>query len=286
MYCAPFDYVPATSLDEVVQALQEHGDDATILAGGQSLIPMMSLRLATPEVLIDIARLDWAAPAVDEQSVTLSAGTTHSQIIAAPELFEALPLLRRVGHHIGNIRVRNRGTIGGSVAHADPAAEWPCLLTALDAVIGLQGPTGRREVPATSFFHGFLSTARDDDEVVVDITIPRRHGATYGYAQMARRANDFSVVQVTAVHHQGDQGSQVRLAFAGMGQTPVTTTPAEEAALGGLAASDGDRDEWLRAIVGRLEPSGDDHTPAAFRTHLALTLGHRALIDARNEVTS
>ncbi len=282
MYCAPFEYVAPTTREEVFALLEQHGDEASLIAGGQSLVPMMALRLATPEVLIDIGRLPSDAPALDGDEVVVPAATRHCSVITSDVIGTHAPMLPTAGRHIGNVRVRNRGTIGGSVAHADPAAEWPCVLSALGGVVRLASVRGTREVPAVEFFRGFLDTARDDDELVVEVRVPRRRdGVGHGYAQMSRRANDFSVVQVAAMVSVADgRIDEVGYAIGGVAGRPVVLEPAERSELVGNAPTAQVLGDFAAAVADRLDPHDDNHGTAAFRHHLARRLGQVALCSA------
>lgn len=282
MYCAPFDYVAPDTLDEVVTLLGEAGDEASLIAGGQSLVPMMALRLATPRVLIDLGRLPGAEPALDGDDLVLPAATRHTALVTSDLVGRHAPMMPLAGPHIGNVRVRNRGTLGGSVAHADPAAEWPCVLSALGGSIRLTSTAGTRDVPTSDFFRGFLDTAKDDDEVVVEVRVPRRGGSTgHGYAQMSRRANDFAVVQVAATLTVVDgRIDEVGYALGGVADRPVVGTPDERAQLVGSSPTDAVLRDFATAVADRLEPHDDNHGTAPFRRHLARELGYGALRSA------
>ena len=224
MIPAPFEYVAADSAAHAISLLTEHGDDAKLLAGGHSLLPMMKLRLATPEVLIDIGGLaELAGVSADGDDLVIGATTRHADL-AASELARAeAPLLAYAAAQVGDPQIRHRGTIGGSLSHADPAADLPMALVALGGSVVLQGPSGTRTVAADDFFEGYFETALQPDELLVAVRVPRRPGVPWGYQKFVRRANDWAIVGVAAVDG--------RIALANMGPTPLRATAAE-AALG------------------------------------------------------
>lgn len=220
---------------------------------------MMALRLATPSVLIDLGRLTGAEPALDGDDLVLPAATRHTALVTSDLVGRHAPMMALAGPHIGNVRVRNRGTLGGSVAHADSSAEWPCVLSALGGSIRLTSTAGTRDVPISDFSRGFLDTAKDDDEVVVEVRLPRHGGSTgHGYAQMSRRANDFAVVQVAATLTIVDgRIDEVGYALGGVAGRPVVATPDERAQLvpeSGRSSnwSPSTRRSWGRAICPRV----------------------------------
>src|SRR5581483_8360987 len=171
MFPGPFDYVAASSVEEAIGLLQQHGEDAKLLAGGHSLLPMMKLRLATPSVLIDLGRVSGLAGAQVNGNVSLGALTTYAAVMDSPELANACPLLGETAAEVGDMQVRNRGTVGGSVAHADPASDMPAAMLALDATFTAQGPNGERTLPVGDFFQGLFTTALEPEEVLTRITI-------------------------------------------------------------------------------------------------------------------
>jgi aerobic carbon-monoxide dehydrogenase medium subunit len=258
---APFDYHAPTTADEAVALLAELGDEAKLLAGGQSLIPMLALRLAAFEHLVDLGRVDElrGIERVDG-SVRIGAGTTQSAIERSAEVASAVPLLARATPYIGHFQIRNRGTIGGSLAHADPAAEYPAVALALDAELEILSAGGtRRTVPAAEFFDGLWSTAVGDDELLTAVTFPVWTGRC-GFAvhEFARRHGDFAIAgAAVAVELDGDD--RVRncgIGLLGLGSTPERASAAE-AALLGARIDDVDADE-----IGRLAVSGLESVPA------------------------
>jgi len=268
MIPAPFEYVRAGSADEAIAALAEHGDDAKLLAGGMSLLPLMKLRLATPAVLVDVGRvrdLSYVRDAGDH--VAVGALTRHRDLEISDVLAAQCAPLRTVAAEVGDNQVRHRGTIGGSVSHGDPASDLPALLLALDATFVVQGPGGERTVAAAEFFRGFLETALEPDELLTEIQVPKSSGAGFSYQKFQRRAQDWAIVGAMAVRN-GD----TRVALVNMGSTPLRAVAVEEALAGGASMAEAAE----RAGEGT-EPSGDINATPEYREHLARVLVRRAL---------
>ncbi|MGY1605224.1 FAD binding domain-containing protein [Geodermatophilus sp. SYSU D00815] len=265
MIPAPFDYVRAGSVAEAVAALTEHGDDAKLLAGGHSLLPLMKLRLAVPAVLVDISRVpELRHVRVEGDEVAIGAGTRHFELERSEVVRAEVPLLSRAASLVGHPQVRHRGTLGGTVAHSDPASDLPTALLALGGDVVVQGPGGRRSVPVTEFWLGFFETALEPDEVVVELRVPRTGAAGWGYEKFTRRANDWPIVAAAAV--------QGRVALANMAGAVVRASATEEALAAGASIAD------AAALADRgLEPSSDMHADAEYRRHLARLLTRRAL---------
>ena len=265
MIPAPFEYVAAQSPDHVLELLGEHGDDAKILAGGHSLLPMMKLRLAAPEVLIDIGRLTELSGITSENGELIIGATTRHAELAASELIrEQAPLLAHAAGLVGDPQIRHRGTIGGSLAHADPAADLPMALVALGGSVELTGPGGVRTVSADDFFTGYFETALEDDELLTGVRVPARAGQPWGYQKFVRRANDWAIVGVAAVDG--------RIALANMGPVPLRATAAEEALAGGARVA-----EAAELAAEGTSPGEDIHADRDYRRHLARVLTRRAL---------
>ncbi len=265
MIPAPFDYVGANSAGHAVELLAEHGEDAKLLAGGHSLLPMMKLRLAAPEVLIDIGRVaELAGVAAAGDELVIGATTRHADLAASALVQADAPLLAHAAAQVGDPQIRHRGTIGGSLAHADPAADLPMALLALGGSVELQGPGGTRTVAADDFFTGFFETALQPDELLTSVRVPRRPGVPWGYQKFVRRANDWAIVGVAAVHG--------RIALANMGPTPLRATAAEQA----LAAGASPAEAAAHAAEGT-SPGEDMHADREYRQHLATVLTRRAL---------
>jgi carbon-monoxide dehydrogenase medium subunit len=266
---SPFDYVRVGSVDEALSALAEHGEDAKLLAGGHSLLPLMKLRLAVPAVLIDISgipglsyvRLEGdGADAV----VAIGAGTRHHQLERDAVALAEAPLLAHAASRVGDPQVRHRGTLGGTTAHSDPASDLPTALLALGGTVVLQGPGGRREVPVTEFWTGFFETAMSPDEMVVELRVPRTGGLGFGYEKFTRRENDWPIVAAAAVDG--------RVALANMAGTVVRATATEEALAAGASIAE------AAALADQgTSPVADMHADADYRRHLARLLTRRAL---------
>jgi aerobic carbon-monoxide dehydrogenase medium subunit len=266
MIPAQFEYIAAGSAEHAISLLSEHGDDAKLLAGGHSLLPMMKLRLATPELLIDIGGLsDLASVSTDGDDLVIGATTRHADL-AASELARAeAPLLAYAAAQVGDPQIRHRGTIGGSLSHADPAADLPMALVALGGSVALQGPNGTRMVAADDFFVGYFETAMQPDELLIAVRVPRRPGVPWGYQKFVRRANDWAIVGVAAVDG--------RIALANMGPTPLRATAAEQALAAGATAAEA----AVYAAEGT-SPGEDMHADREYRRHLAQVLTRRALL--------
>jgi aerobic carbon-monoxide dehydrogenase medium subunit len=265
MIPARFDYVAADSQAHAIDLLGQHGDDAKVLAGGHSLLPMMKLRLAAPAVLIDITRAaGLSGISVDGDELVIGATTRHADL-AASELVRAdAPLLAHAASLVGDPQIRHRGTIGGSLAHADPAADLPMALVALGGSVELTGPDGTRRVGADDFFTGFFETALADGELLTAVRVPRQPGVPWGYQKFVRRANDWAIVGVAAIDG--------RIALANMASTPVRARAAEQALAGGANPA------AAAALAAEGTSPGEDiHADREFRQHLARVLTKRAL---------
>lgn len=267
MIPAAFEYLRAASVDEAVELLAQYGEDAKLLAGGHSLLPLMKLRLATPALLVDIGRLDDLSFVREAGGMIEIGATTRHRDLETSELLRAeAPILAHVAGQIGDPQVRHRGTIGGSIAHGDPASDLPAAALALDATFVIAGPGGEREVPAGEFFRGFLETALGPDEVLTRIRVPKGSGS-WSFQKFNRRAQDWAIVGVAAAS-AGDP----RVALVNMGPVPVRARATEEALAGGA----GPREAAERAPEGT-DPSGDVNASPEFRRHLARVLTRRAL---------
>jgi aerobic carbon-monoxide dehydrogenase medium subunit len=265
MIPAPFEYLPAESAGDAIDLLTEHGDDAKLLAGGHSLLPMMKLRLAQPAVLIDIGRLDeLAGVSVDGDDLVIGATTKHADLAADALVRSEAPLLAYAAGQVGDPQIRHRGTIGGSLSHADPAADLPMALVALGGSVELQGPGGTRSVAADDFFQGYFETALEPDELLTAVRVPRRPGQPWGYQKFVRRANDWAIVGVAAVYG--------RVALANMGPTPLRATAVEQALAGGAGPA-----EAASYAADGTSPGEDMHADREYRRHLARVLTRRAL---------
>jgi len=271
MITAPFDYRRAGSLAEAVSLLAEYGEDAKLLAGGHSLLPMMKLRLAFPTTLIDIRRVAEAAYLrLDGDVLAIGALTRHCDLAGSALVREHAPLLAAAAGLVGDPQIRHRGTIGGSLAHADPAADLPAAVLASAAVLVAVGPTGRREIPAADFFRGYFETALGPAEVLAEIRVPRATGQGWHYEKFVRRANDWAIVAVATVAG--------RIALANMGSTPLRATAAERALAGGATAA-----EAAELAAEDTEPVSDLNGDPAYRRQLVRVLTRRALLAAGDQ---
>jgi carbon-monoxide dehydrogenase medium subunit len=268
-----FDYVAPDSLDEAIQALSQGDEDAKLLAGGHSLIPLMKLRFAAPSLLIDIRKLD-DLRGIQRQNGGFRIGglTTHAQVSQASELGVAALAAGKIADQ----QVRNRGTIGGSLAHGDAASDMPAVLLAAEGSVVVRGPNGEREIAAADLFQDFLTTAIADDEVLTEVRLPAMDGWSFAYEKFTRRAEDWAMVGVCAMV-RGDY-EDVRVTLTNMGGTPVRATAVEEAlrgqgaggAAGAVAAAAEHADEGT-------DPPGDLNATADYKRHLARVLTRRAL---------
>jgi len=265
---AAFEYVRAGSTEEALAALAEHGEDAKLLAGGHSLLPLMKLRLAMPSVLVDISRIrELSYVRVEGDELAIGSGTRHAELEHDDVARAEVPLLPHVAGLVGDPQVRHRGTIGGTVAHCDPASDLPTALLALGGSVVAQGPDGRRTIPLTEFFLGFFETALEPDEMIVELRVPRTGGAGWGYEKFTRRANDWPIVAVAAING--------RVALANMAGTVVRGSAAEEALASGASI------EEAAALADEgTSPSADMHADEEYRRHLARLLTRRALSTA------
>jgi 2-furoyl-CoA dehydrogenase FAD binding subunit len=267
---ARFDYVRAATLAEAHAALAT-GGDARVIAGGQTLVPMLSMRLARPQVLVDIMRIEQLGAIAEERgAIRVGAAVRQAELLAWPELQALQPLFALALPWVGHAQTRSRGTVCGSVAHADPSAEIPLALVALRGEIELSTARRRRRVPAEKFFTGLMSTARADDELIEAVVIPmRRPGEGCAFREFARRHGDFAIVACAAVATQ----DQVRLAIGGVADRPVAR---DFAALAGAALDDAlDEFAWL------LEARDDLHATAGYRRALVRRIGRDVIEEAR-----
>jgi carbon-monoxide dehydrogenase medium subunit len=272
-----FDYVAPGSLGEALSALREAGEDAKVLAGGHSLLPLMKLRLAAPSLLVDLRKVPGLSGIERENgSFRIGAMTTHYAVAQG-----GLGLASTAAGTIADPQVRYRGTIGGSLAHGDPASDMPAILLAADGSVTVRGESGEREVAAADLFQDYLTTAVGDGEILTSVTLPALDGYGFGYQKFNRRKEDWAMVAVCALVKKGADGSceDVRIGLTHMGSTPLRATAAEEALRGGaldvgaIAAAAG------QAAVGT-DPPADLNASAEYKRHLATVLCRRALEQA------
>jgi aerobic carbon-monoxide dehydrogenase medium subunit len=266
-----FDYVRADSVDAAVAALAEHGDEAKLLAGGHSLLPLMKLRLAAPSVLVDIGRLSDLSYVRDAGDHLAIGGLTRHRDLETDRLLAAeAPILAHAASQVGDPQVRHRGTIGGSIAHGDGASDLPAVLLALRATIVARGSAGERTIPIDDFFTGFLETALEPTEVLTEIRVPKAAGAGWSFQKFNRRAQDWAIVGVALVRN-GSTG----IGLVNMGSRPLRATAAEAALAAGASSAD------AAAVADEgTEPSADLNASVDYRRHLARVLVRRALDEA------
>ena len=279
---AKFDYHAPTSVDEALALLQRYAGDAKILAGGQSLVPLLNFRLSRPAALVDLNRIPALAYIKEEGGqVRLGAMTRQRTIEFSPVVKERLPLLAEATRWVGHLPIRTRGTIGGSIAHADPSAEYPAVLTALEGEVVACGPGGERVIAARDLFQTYLTTSLGADEILVEVRMPAMPaGAGYALEEFARRHGDFAIVGIAAmIVRQGPRCTMARLATAGTGPVPVRLRAAEE-----ILERDGLGEAAIEAAARRaaelVSPDADIHASADYRRHLTGVLTKRAITRA------
>jgi len=272
MIPAAFDYVRASSAAEAISLIGQHGSDAKFIAGGHSLLPMMKLRLAQPAVLVDISRISDLSYIKDAgDHIAIGAMTRHMDVEKSSVLTQHVPWLAHAAGHVGDPQVRHRGTIGGSIAHADPASDLPATTLALGATYVVQGPNGTREIAASDFYKSFLESDLAEDEMLTEIRVPKMNGAGWSFQKFNRRAQDWAIVGVAA--WRGANGSGVGL--VNMGQTPILASSVSKALAGGASIADA-----AALAVADAQPSADNNATVEYRTHLAKVLVRRALEQA------
>lgn len=279
MKAPPFAYARARSLAEVFDLLARHGDGAKLLAGGQSLLATLNMRLSAPELLIDISRLgDLSGIQIRDGVIRIGALTTHAEIERSPEIRKHLPLLAQAAPHIAHPAIRNVGTIGGSLALADPAAEWPACCVALDAHFVIARKSGTRRVAARDFFKGLYSTTLRPDEVLAHIDIPAASpDDRSAFVELAQRRGDYAIAGLAAVAKRaGAALTDVQLAFLGVGPTPVLARGAM-AAMEGKRASTDSIAAATKSLAKDLDPGPDLYSSSATKLQLARVLTGRAL---------
>lgn len=277
---APFEHVRATSLEHAVELLAAEDGDAKVLAGGQSLIPLLAMRLAQPTVLVDLGGLPELSYIRDDDGmVEIGAMTCTRDVETSAAIRTAVPLLPAALRYSGHVTIRNRGTLGGSAAHADPAAETPAVLRALDAELVVVGPNGRRTIPAADFFHSFLVSALEPDEVLTAVRIPRQPaGTVVAVEEFARRHGDFAIVAVMGSARTDGSGTvaDVRISLAGAGPTPVRADAAERLLRGQTPSTDLVH-AAAAAAAEAIDPVSDIHGSADYRRTLTEVLTRRCL---------
>jgi carbon-monoxide dehydrogenase medium subunit len=269
---APFAYRAVATVEEAVAALAELGDEATVLAGGQSLVPLLNLRLARPSALVDVGGVEELRGIEANGSLQLGATTRQADALRAPEVAERAPLLTDSLRHVGHPATRSRGTVGGSIAHADPAAELPAVLLALDGEAVVRSAGGGRTILAESLFLGPFATALAEGELLTALRFPGSAlGARHGFAEIARRRGDFALAGSAVVVAPG----HARIALFGVAPCAFRAREAEQALLQGAGAEDA-----ARLAANASDPSGDPHAPAGYRREAARVATLRALLAA------
>ncbi|WP_243791410.1 xanthine dehydrogenase family protein subunit M [Saccharopolyspora gloriosae] len=278
MIPAAFDYVSPSTVDEAVLALQQAGDEAKVLGGGQSLLPVLRMRLADPQLVVDLGRIpELRGVRADGDGIAIGAMTTHHEITRDPLIHEHLPLLALATRTVADPQVRHRGTFGGSLAHADPAGDLPAPALALDAEMVLAGPDGRRTVPAAEFFVDFFTTALEADELLVEVRLPKWTGWSAHYEKFNRVAQAWSMVGVAAAVRVDDGTiAEARVGLTNMGATPIRAAGVEQALVGAPATADAIRQAARHAADGT-SPTADASADVDYREHLAEVLTGRAV---------
>ena len=275
-----FEYLRPTSIKEALAALAAAGDDGKIIAGGQSLVPMMNFRLLSPTVLIDINRIPSMGDIQEQPDGGLRIGAlTRHHALETSEIVKRLyPVLHAAMQHVAHLAIRNRGTIGGSITHADPAAELPMLMKLLDARITLMSSKGTRIVEADDFFLGALTSDVQENELVTEVNLPPLpQGAGWAFEEVARRAGDFALTAVGVVLHVEDgKIADARIGMMGVADTPMRINDAETI-LFNQTCDPATLEEVVAAVLQKIEPSTDLHASAEYRLHLAKVLVRRAV---------
>jgi aerobic carbon-monoxide dehydrogenase medium subunit len=281
MIPAKFDYLAPTSVEDALSALSQHGDEAKIMAGGQSLLPVLRMRLNAPEVVIDLGRIDsLRGIREDGDALVIGALTTHSEVVTNDLVREHALLLSKAAAEVADNQIRHRGTIDGACAHADPAGDMGSAALAMDAEFVIAGPGGTRSVPAPEFFVDLFETAIGEDEILTELRVPKRTGWGAHYEKFVRVAHQWPIVAVAAtVSASGGTISEARVALTNMGSTPLRASAMESALSGAAATEDGVRAAAERAAEGTNPPS-DLNGDSDYRRHLATVLARRAVLKA------
>jgi CO/xanthine dehydrogenase FAD-binding subunit len=279
---APFDYIAATSVDMAAASLAEAGDDAKIIAGGQSLVPLLNFRLLRPSILVDINPIRTLAFITETATdIRIGALTRHHQLETSPVIARHLPVLSCAMTHVAHLAIRNRGTIGGSLAHGDPAAELPMMALLLDAELHIASVSGTRTLAAGDFFLDALTVDLAADEIVTEIVLPKLPPRTgWGFAEVARRHGDFALAAAAAtLSIAADSIIESRIALTGVGRTALRVAAAENLLVGQTLTADVSK-QVVEAVRAAIEPDTDLHASADYRRHLAGVLTSRALAAA------
>ncbi|MEY9463921.1 FAD binding domain-containing protein [Bradyrhizobium ottawaense] len=275
---AKFDYVAPTTVEAAVEALVASNGEGKLLAGGQSLLPLLNFRMARPSVLIDLNRIEGLSYIKDRgDSIAIGALTRHRYLEHSPLIASKLPVLSAAMRHVAHLAIRNRGTIGGSLSHADPAAELPMLTVFYDATISIRGPNGLRTVAAEEFFVDALTSCLEPDEIVVEIEFPVLDHDRWAFEEVARRFGDFALASIAlSVRRTGAMLEDARLAVMGVANTPLRLKEAERE-LVALPLDEQAPELFSEIIASKVSPNDDVHASGEYRTHLLKELSRRAL---------
>ncbi len=279
-----FDYIRANSVEEAIQLLQEHSMDAKILAGGHSLLPAMKLRLSIPTKLIDIARISGLRYIKEDgDKILIGAATTHQDLVASKLIQEKVPLISQAGATIGDVQVRNVGTLGGSLAHADPAADWPASMLATEAEIVVKGPNGERVIPASDFFTGIFMTALEEDEILTEIRVPVTPADTRStYVKFVQPASRFAIVGCAVmIKRSNGVCEDVKVAFTGVSESAFRDSAVEQA-LTGKAPDLATIEAATQQAAEGVSIMSDHFASEEYRKHLAKVYAKRALMEIAN----
>jgi carbon-monoxide dehydrogenase medium subunit len=281
MIPAQFDYVAPTTVEDALAALAEHGDDAKIIAGGQSLLPVLRMRLNAPETVIDLGRIDSLRGVRDEgDAIVVGAMTTHHDVLTSDLVKEHAAIVHHAVTELADAQIRHRGTFGGALAHADPAGDMGAPALALGAEFVIAGSEGTRTVPAAEFFVDLFETAIGEDEILTEVRIPKHTGWGAAYEKFVRIKHQWPIVAVAAtVRVEGGTIAEARVGLTNMGNTPLRATAVEEALVGAQATEDGVREAAGMAADGT-NPPADLNGDSDYRRHLATVLTRRAVAKA------
>ncbi len=281
MIPAQFDYVAPTTVEDALAALAEHGDDAKIIAGGQSLLPVLRMRLNAPETVIDLGRIDTLRGVRDDgDAIVVGAMTTHHDVLTNDLVKEHAAIVHHAVIELADAQIRHRGTFGGALAHADPAGDMGAPALALGAEFVIAGSEGTRTVPASEFFVDLFETAIGEDEILTEVRIPKHTGWGASYEKFVRIKHQWPIVAVAAtVRVEGGAIAEARVGLTNMGNTPLRATAVEEALVGAQATEDGVREAASKAADGT-NPPADLNGDSDYRKHLATVLTRRAVLKA------
>jgi CO/xanthine dehydrogenase FAD-binding subunit len=275
---APFDYVSPSTVEAAVEALVASDGEGKVLAGGQSLLPLLNFRMARPKVLVDLNRIEGLSYIEDRgDCIAIGALTRHRELEHSPLIAAKLPVISAAMRHVAHLAIRNRGTIGGSLSHADPAAELPMLATFYEAGITIQGPSGRRTIAPGEFFVDALTNSLEPEEIVVEIEFPILEQDGWAFEEVARRFGDFALASIAVSVHRGPSGLHAaRVAVMGVADTPRRLREAEHELLA-MELDDAAPDRFSEIVVSLVSPNDDLHASADYRRHLLAQWAKRAL---------